>query len=62
MKSYTAPHSTRTSPWPENLIDKGRLYFNSSSTLKIVCFIAIISNFSGKNAITDAVPDAMVFT
>jgi len=60
MKSYTAPHST--SPWPENLTDKGRLYFNTSSTLKIVCFIAITSNFSGKNAITNLVTDAMVFT
>jgi len=60
MKSYTAPHST--SPWPEHLTDEGILCFNASSTLKIVCFIVIISNFSGKNAITDAVPDAMVFT
>jgi hypothetical protein len=60
MKSYTAPHST--APWPEHLTDKGRLYFNTSWTMKIFCFIAITANFSGKNVITNAVPDAMVFT
>ena len=59
-KRYTDPHST--SPWPDNMINKGRLYFYTSSTLKIICFIAITFNFSGKNTIAGAVPDEMVFT